>query len=101
MDPPQQRNILIIDDNLEDRVAIRRYLLKDWRIRFTIHEASNGRQGLSQCQSLQLDCVLLDYNLPDMTGTAFLDHLRIKPDQPFLPVVVLTGVAAKRSRCSR
>ncbi|WP_338248603.1 PAS domain S-box protein [Dictyobacter halimunensis] len=87
----QYRQILIVDDSPEDCVTIRRYLSRDQSMLYTIHEAHDGKQGLSLCQEVALDCVLLDYNLPDMNGVAFLDRLHTLFKQPLLPVVVLTG----------
>ncbi|GCE08787.1 PAS domain S-box protein [Dictyobacter aurantiacus] len=87
----QCRQILIVDDSPEDCVTIRRYLSRDQSMLYTIHEAHNGKQGLSLCQEVAFDCVLLDYNLPDMGGVVFLDRLHALLNQPFLPVVVLTG----------
>ena len=89
----QQRlmNLLIVEDSPEDRTAIRRYLLKEQSRRFILHEAKSGQEGLACCQHLQLDCVLLDYNLPDMFGIDFLERLRTQLKQPFVPVIILTG----------
>ncbi|GCE21496.1 PAS domain S-box protein [Dictyobacter kobayashii] len=96
MQQPQHKNLLVVDDNPEDRIMIHRYLsLCDQSINYTIHEASNGKQGLLACQNFPFDCVLLDYNLPDMTGIAFLDKLRIEIKRPFLPVVVFTGCGSE------
>lgn len=85
--------ILIIDDNKVDRVAIKRSLNsiglgKD----AVIHEADSGRAGLDFIDKKNIDCVFLDYRLPDMDGLALLKQLYDpKTDLAKSPVVMLTG----------
>jgi signal transduction histidine kinase len=85
--------ILIIDDNKIDREAIRRSL-KALGLGDTcrLHEADSGRAGLEFIAGKNLDCVFLDYRLPDMDGIALLKQLYdSKTDLCKSPVVMLTG----------
>ncbi|MEO6689344.1 MAG: diguanylate cyclase [Dokdonella sp.] len=81
--------ILLIDDNLPDRVRYRRMLLRvagDYEIM----EAADGMQGLATLDAEQpFACVLLDQDLPDLQGLDVLDDIRARPNPP--PVVMLTG----------
>ena len=81
-------NVLVIDDTPEDRMAVRLALAVGG---FALEEATDAKQGLKLARSSTLDCILLDYVLPDAKGLEVLESLR-QPDGT-LPcaVVMLTG----------
>src|SRR5712691_11677952 len=87
-----QRRILIVDDSPEDRATFRRFLEKDPEHSYTILEAETGEEGFALCGSQDVDCVLLDYQLPDFDGLDFLARLKAEKKKDFFsPVVMLTG----------
>lgn len=79
---------LIVDDSEEDRMVCRRYL-RSCAESVRLLEAEVGREGLALAAEEQPDCVVLDYQLPDMDGIEFVEELVSRPSHP--PVVVLTG----------
>ena len=81
-------NVLVIDDTPADRMAVRLALKVGG---FALEEAADAEQGLKLARSSALDCILLDYVLPDAKGLDVLESLR-QPDGT-LPcaVVMLTG----------
>ncbi|MBS1212918.1 MAG: hypothetical protein H6R26_1535 [Proteobacteria bacterium] len=83
--------ILIVDDSPEDREAYRRLLLKGRADQYLVVEADCGEEGLRICRDEPPDCVLLDYNLPDIDGVEFLGQLRAEDGETVIPVVLLTG----------
>lgn len=87
----QELRILIVDDNPEDRSTCRRLLSLCSEQRYVVIEAESGAQALQRCRSKNPDCVLLDYNLPDLDGLEFLAELRTHGDVPSFPVIMLTG----------
>jgi signal transduction histidine kinase len=89
----QEQTIFIIDDNPEDRSIIRRHLIKDVERIYHIFEGETGEQSLALCQQNRPDCILLDYNLPDMNGLEFLAELADDAGSVPFPVVILTGVS--------
>uniref|UniRef100_A0A5S8WF70 Dual sensor histidine kinase n=1 Tax=[Leptolyngbya] sp. JSC-1 TaxID=1487953 RepID=A0A5S8WF70_9CYAN len=89
--PQTSRVLLIIDDSPEDRELYRRYLLRDRDHSYTVLEAGLGRRGLELWQQHHPDAVLLDYRLPDLDGLEFLAKLQPPPQQPYLPVIMITG----------
>ncbi len=89
----QAFTLLIIDDSDTDREIYKRYLQKDNVAQYRFLEASGGKAGLRFCQQMRPDCILLDYNLPDMKGTQMLPLLAGKAR---IPVVVLTGQGSER-----
>lgn len=87
------RRIIIIDDSLEDRAEVRRLLLRGSAHRYTFIEAENGVAGLAAALNPGAlpDCVVLDYNLPDLNAPDVLAALAGPDGLPICPVVVLTG----------
>jgi two-component system chemotaxis response regulator CheY len=80
---------LVIDDSRAIRLILGR-MLKD--LGFDVHEAANGREGLALLDAgLTPELVLLDWNMPVMTGIEFLRKLRDEPGGD-APVVVFCTV---------
>jgi PAS domain S-box-containing protein len=90
MSKPQIR-ILVVEDDLVDRMACRRALAQDANFEFVLSEAETGREGLQLAHAQKPDCVLLDYHLPDLNGLEFLAELRNDLGEIPVPVMMLTG----------
>jgi CheY-like chemotaxis protein len=87
-----QVHILIIEDDVVDRMACRRSFAQDIHdYEFVLHEAETALDGLQLVRTQKLDCVLLDYNLPDLNGLEFLSKLKNDLGEIPLPVIMLTG----------
>ncbi len=83
--------ILLVEDDLVDRMACKRALAEDRERRYVILEADTGKQGLQLAAAHRPHCILLDYNLPDQNGLEFLDALTSGDGEIAIPVMVLTG----------
>ncbi len=84
--------ILIIDDekNIRDVFSL---LLEDHG--YEVGTADTGEAGLEKARLLEPDAVLLDMNLPDITG---LDVLaRLKAEQPGPGIIIITAYGTIRS----
>ncbi|HEX2686229.1 MAG TPA: ATP-binding protein [Kofleriaceae bacterium] len=79
--------ILMIDDHLVDRFAIRR-AIEQSDLDAEIEEASSAAEALEKVDR-KFDCWLIDHDLPDMTGTELTRELRKRGD--LTPVVLVTG----------
>lgn len=75
------RTCLVIDDSRVIRKVIRRALEE---LSFQVSEAADGQQGLDACRVSMPDVVIVDWNMPVMTGLEYLRELRRTPggDQP-------------------
>jgi PAS domain S-box-containing protein len=94
--PP--RHILLIEDSAEDRADLRQMLLCGGKRRYRFSEAQLGAQGVRQVLDRThgpVDCVLLDFDLPDMDVPEVLAALSQGTDMPPCPVVVVTGTASE------
>ncbi len=84
--------VLIVDDSLEDREAMQRYLLLAPE-EYQIMEADTGEKALRLCMdsvASSPDCVLLDYYLPDYEMPEWLAAVTVD-GMPPCPLVVITG----------
>ena len=83
-------SILLIDGNHLDREYYAQRLqltLPDYHV----VQASTGRSGLDLCARQTIDCVILEIDLPDMSGFEVLVKLVPRAHRPEIPVIVLTG----------
>lgn len=87
---PAPIRLLIVEDDLVDRMACRRALAADPESRFEVLEADTGQEGLALAAAERPDCILLDYHLPDVTGLEFLTRLAASAAAA-IPVMMLTG----------
>ena len=78
------KTCLVVDDSRVVRKVARRLLEA---LNFAIEEAPDGRLALDLCLRRMPDAVLLDWNMPVMSGIDFLRQLRRTPGGD-APVVV-------------
>ena len=64
---------LVVDDSKVIR-KVARHLLESLNINVT--EACDGRDALARCEEADPDVILLDWNMPVMSGMEFLQELR-------------------------
>jgi CheY-like chemotaxis protein/signal transduction histidine kinase len=83
-----RKRLLVIEDNLAEQLSITELLGHD-DIDLTV--ATTGAEALRLLEEQQIDCVVLDLRLPDMSGFDILELLRGHASLNDLPVVVFTG----------
>jgi signal transduction histidine kinase len=94
-------HILLMEDNAEDRADMRQMLLRGGSRRYRFSEARFGAEGVRKVLALEhgpVDCVLLDYGLPDMDALEVLAALCNGAAMPTCPVVVITGAAVEEGQ---
>lgn len=82
--------LLIVDDNVATRYALRRRLERHG---YTVLEAGTGSDGLALIESEALDALILDVNLPDMSGFDIVRLLRADPRTALLPVIHVSAAS--------
>jgi two-component system chemotaxis response regulator CheY len=67
------KHCLVVDDSRVVRKVARKILEE---LHFEISEAEDGVIALTACRGTMPDAILLDWNMPNMTGIEFLRALR-------------------------
>lgn len=70
------KSCLVVDDSRVVRKVARRIVEE---IGFRCEEAEDGQQAYEFCETVMPDCILLDWNMPVMSGIEFLEKLRMMP----------------------
>jgi CheY-like chemotaxis protein len=83
---PGANRILVVDDDASVREMVGRVLAGEG---YSVCIAADGEGALAAVDREQPDLVLLDLNLPGMTGWEVLDALRKR--KPNLPTIVITA----------
>jgi two-component system chemotaxis response regulator CheY len=75
------RTCLVVDDSRVIRKVARR-IIED--MGFEVSEAADAPEALAWCRLAMPEAIVLDWNLPGMSGIEFLRELRREPggDQP-------------------
>lgn len=81
--------VLLVDDSRTMRAMLKKAL---GEIGFeNVVEAVDGRDAVAKMHSASFDLVLLDMEMPVMTGLEVLAAMNLAPDLKGLPVIVISG----------
>ena len=80
--------LLVVDDNEQNRDMLSRRLVKRG---FTVATAEDGPRALAMIAAEPFDLILLDIEMPGMTGIDVLKTLREKTTRADLPVIMATA----------
>ncbi|NCI45870.1 HAMP domain-containing protein [Sediminibacterium sp. WSJ-3] len=81
------RNILVVEDNELDSSQIAKMLESD-SMQVTI--APTGKKALENIAAEDYDCIILDYTLPDISGTELIDQVG-ETKKKLTPVIVYSA----------
>ena len=83
--------ILLVEDNLIEVMKMKR-TISLLELNHTIHEAKNGEEALKflEDKSNMPDLILLDLNMPKISGIEFLKIIKANEDLLHIPTVILT-----------
>jgi len=70
------KTCLIVDDSRVIR-KVSRHMVES--LGFEVEEAGDGQEALEQCDRSMPDVILLDWNMPVMSGIEFITMLRQRP----------------------
>jgi diguanylate cyclase (GGDEF)-like protein len=88
--------LLIVDDSPEDRETYARLLKKNASTTYKIMTADTGSDGLEAFLAEAPECIVLDFNLPDMDALEFLAKLGANQDGLSTAVVLVTGQGSEK-----
>jgi CheY-like chemotaxis protein/signal transduction histidine kinase/HAMP domain-containing protein len=82
------RSLLIVEDDETQRASMRELIGEDDVDTVTVGSAE---EALEQLESKQFDCMVLDLNLPEMTGFDLLEKVKGREKLHNLPIIIYTG----------
>ena len=84
----ERRQILIVDDYPGARYLRSRILSEAG---YEVLEASTGAEALSMARTITPDLIVLDVNLPDISGIEVCQRLKEDPATASIPIIQVTG----------
>lgn len=84
----KKRRVLLVDDDVNTRTMIGMFF---GEIGWDVEEASNGREGVDAAVSNPPDLIVLDCDMPVMTGPDALVILHKNPKTIGVPVLMVTA----------
>jgi two-component system phosphate regulon response regulator PhoB len=85
---PNELTVLIVDDEQDLRDLV------DFNLRqagYRTRQAAGGASALASCRAERPDIIVLDLNLPDVSGLDVCRTLRAQPNTGDVPIVMLTA----------
>ncbi len=84
------RTVLYVEDNEYNRKIVRQMLT---RTAYRLLEASDGEAGVSMARETLPDLILMDVQLPKLSGLDATRAIRADPRTAHIPLVVVTSFA--------
>jgi threonine synthase len=81
--------VLLIDDNPDDALLIRRLL--EGRKAYRVYHAKDGWEGLSMARQKLPDLIVSDLTMPGIDGFGLVEELKLDPRTKDIPVVVVSA----------
>jgi signal transduction histidine kinase len=85
--------VLLVDDAPDSLLAMRRTLASTGAELFT---ATGGVEAMSLLLRHGFSVILLDVNMPGMSGFELAEHVRSQPESRLTPILFLTGASQER-----
>jgi signal transduction histidine kinase/CheY-like chemotaxis protein/CHASE3 domain sensor protein len=92
------RRLLIVEDDARQRESIRQ-LLNNGDVQITA--VASAGEALVHLKETTFDCMVVDLNLPDLSGYDLLEKMSQQEDVAFPPVIIYTGRALDREEEQR
>lgn len=90
--PLQKIKILVVDDSVTIRHHLNQLFKRHGFLPFT---AKNAEEGFRLIKEVAPDIILLDIEMPEISGYQLLEQLRATKEYRHLPVIMLTSCADK------
>jgi two-component system cell cycle response regulator DivK len=84
------KTILYVEDNEFNRKIVRQLLV---RTSYRLIEATDGEAGVTSARETRPDLVIMDIQLPKMSGLDATRQLRADPATADTPIIVITSFA--------
>jgi len=94
----QFKQILLVEDHEAQSQALKDLMQKQG---ITVDQAFNGEQAFNMLQENDYQCVILDLNLPDISGLDLLDNIKAIDRFTELPVIINTAMELDKTSVNR
>jgi CheY-like chemotaxis protein/signal transduction histidine kinase/CHASE3 domain sensor protein len=94
----KKKTLLIVEDNADQVKAIKKLIARE---DLEIFAAGSGKEAINILKSQNVDCMVLDLTLPDISGFTLLDKLYDMEDITTPPVVVYTGKELSKAELAK
>ncbi len=90
------KNVLVVDDSAMMRKIVIKNL-KDCGFDVVVTEANDGLEGLEKFKAGAFDCVLSDWNMPNMDGLTMVKEIRkLDPTKKVAVIMITTEGSADK-----
>ncbi len=93
-------NVLIVDDSGVMRAMILKTITLSGLPLGEVHQAANGQEGLDVLDRHWIDLVIVDINMPVMSGEEMIGRMRAQPNLKTMPIIVVS-TEGSRARIER
>ena len=84
---------LVVDRSRANRLVVRKHLTD---LGFQVADASDGREGILCLQNdNQFNVVIVDAEIPGMTGLDFIRQVRAEPNAKDIPVIMVSSLDSR------
>jgi two-component system chemotaxis response regulator CheY len=88
------KTVMVVDDSRIMRNIVKN-TFSELKIPCQFIEAGNGKEALQQIQNQTVHLILLDWNMPELSGIDFLKQVRAMDQYKDLPIIMVTSESAK------
>ncbi len=88
----EKKNILIIDDERMTHIILKALLEQEYELFF----ANNAQEGIDLLAEETIHLVLLDIQMPEISGIELLESLMIDTVLRDVPIIIITGKATEK-----
>ncbi len=82
------KKIIVADDEPSLRLLVKATLASR---KYTLIEVDNGQDALNLCREMKPDLVLLDVQMPHLTGFQVCSELKKSSETAGIPIIILTA----------
>jgi two-component system cell cycle response regulator DivK len=82
------QKILYVEDNVDNRVLVRRILMAEG---YNVLEAQDAHEALQVVQGQKPDLILMDINMPEIDGYTLTSRFKGTPGLESVPIIALTA----------
>jgi two-component system cell cycle response regulator DivK len=91
----QSRSVLYVEDNLGNRILVRRILQSQG---YQVLEAADAQEALDVVDDILPDLILMDINMPEVDGFTLTRQIKQVPGFEDIPIIALTANVMKGDR---